>query len=81
MIKSIVKKLAKKYILSTIQELVDARASEVSKWAGIVGMWILRGEKALAFLNGLSQKLGDGKLSDEEGDAIVEEAGALVKEW
>lgn len=81
MIKSIVKALAKKYIISAIQEVVEAKKERVVYYTGLVGVWILRLKKAVEFLEGIVAKLDDGKITDEEADAVLAEAEKLVKEW
>ena len=80
MIKSIVKSLAKKYVLAAIQEIVSARADKFSYWSGVVGMWIMYAEKAIALLRDIAEKLSDGKLTDKEADEIIDKAAAIIKE-
>lgn len=81
MIKSIVKSLAKKYIISAIQEVVEAKKERVVYYTGLVSMWVMRLRSAILFLEGLCTKMEDGKFTDDEADAVMEEAEALIKEW
>lgn len=81
MIKSIVKSLAKKYIISAIQEVVEAKKERVVYYTGLVGIWIMRLKKAVEFLEGIVAKLDDGRFTDAEADAVMDEAEKLVKEW
>lgn len=81
MIKSIVKSLAKKYIISAIQEVVEAKKERVVYYTGLVSMWVMRLRSAILFLEGLCTKMEDGQLTDDEADAVIEEAEELVKEW
>lgn len=81
MIKKLVTNLAKKYVLSALNDTLDAKKTDVDDALKIVAKWTDRLQRVLDCLKSISAKLEDGKVEESEAEAAVEEVQALVKEW
>lgn len=79
--KTIILALAKKYIIKSINELLDDYKCDVQRVAVVIGVWITRLQTIIAYLQKILDRVSDGKIEDEEVDASVEEIEAIVREW
>lgn len=73
--------MLKKFILSQVNKILSDHQGNVTKTREIVNLWLSRADKVTNVLKGLSQKLEDHVITDEELKDAVEELTALVKEW
>ena len=70
----------KAFILSIVNKAIEKYNGNIAVARGYVNSYIAKIEALLAFLKSLDGKLADGKLTGEEADALVDEAGKLAGE-
>ena len=73
--------LLKSFILKQINKLLDQYKDSVGKARGTVNLWLSRADSLTNCLKGLSQKLEDSQLTDEELEDTLKEIENLVKSW
>ena len=73
--------LLKSFILKQINKLLDQYKDNVGKARGTVNIWLSRADSLTNCLKGLSQKLEDSQLTDEELEDTLKEIENLVKSW
>lgn len=73
--------IAKKFIVSTLNKLLDVNKDNVEKVKSIVSTWIGRLEKILACLKSILDKLADNQLDSDELEDSVSEIQGVVKQW
>lgn len=73
--------IIKKFILSQVNKILSDHKGNVEKTREVVNLWLSRADKVTNVLKGLSQKLEDHLITDDELKDAVEELTALVKEW
>ena len=71
---AIVKWFAKKYVISIINDVIEAAKSKVD-----IETWKLRVKNVISFCNLLLETLDDDKLTAEEADKIIDSATKLIK--
>ena len=71
---AIVKYFAKKYVISIINDVIDAAKRKVD-----IETWKQRVKNVIEFCNLLLETLDDDKLTAEEADKIIDSATGLVK--
>lgn len=72
--KSVIKWFAKKYIISIINDVIEAAKSKVD-----IEIWKHRVKNVIAFCNLLLETLDDDKLTADEADKIIDSATNLIK--
>ena len=70
----------KKWLVGVVDAALAKYNVNIDRARAIVAMAIAKVEAVIAFLKSLDKKLADGKLTEEEADAIVSEAAKLAKE-
>lgn len=70
----------KKYVLKIVNKALAAYNVNVNRARAIVAQYAGYVRALLEFLNSLDKKLADGKLTEDEADAILKEAEMLAKE-
>ena len=70
----IVKWFAKKYVISIINDVIEAAKSKVD-----IDTWKQRVKNVISFCNLLLETLDDDKLTAEEADKIIDSATKLIK--
>lgn len=73
--------LLKSFILKQINKLLDQYKDNVGKARGTVNIWLSRADSLTNCLKGLSQKLDDNQLTEDELEDAVQEIENLVKSW
>lgn len=73
--------LLKSFILKQINKFLDQYKDNVGKARSTVNIWLSRADSLTNCLKGLSQKLEDSQLTDEELEDTVQEIEKLVKSW
>lgn len=73
--------IAKKFIVGTLNKLLDVNKDNVDKVKSIVSTWIGRLEKILACLKSILDKLADNQLDSDELEESVSEIQGVVKQW
>lgn len=81
MIKSLVIRLAKKYIVDSINELLQLNKDNMRLVCDTIALWIIRLEKILAALKNINERASDAKLEDNEIKDSIAEIESIVKEW
>lgn len=81
MIKSIVMKLAKKYVLGAVNDLLMEYKEDVNKVTTTLNLWIERLEKIANLLRRIGARVDDGKIDDEEIEVSVNEISDVIKGW
>ena len=70
---AIVKFFAKKYVISIINDLLEAAAKKTD-----IELWKSRVKKVIQLCQRLSDALDDNKLTAEETDSIIDSATSLI---
>ena len=81
MIKSLVISLAKKYIISSLNDLLDKNKENVGYICEKINHWTTKLTIIIELLKKISNRCSDGKIDDEEVDQTVNEIETLVKEF
>lgn len=81
MIKSLVISLAKKYIISAINDLLDKNKENVGYICGKISYWIEKLSLIIEMLKKINERCYDRKLDDTEVDQTVEEIETLIKNF
>ena len=81
MIKSLVISLAKKYIISTINDLLDKNKENVGYICEKINFWTTKLTVIIELLKKINARCSDGKLDDTEVDKTVDEIEQIIKEF
>lgn len=81
MIKSLVISLAKKYIISAINDLLEKNKSNVEKICAKISYWIEKLSLIIELLKKINARCSDGNLNDKEVDQTVDEIEKIIKEF
>ena len=81
MLKSLVINLAKKYIISSLNDLLEKNKENVEKICVKISYWIEKLSLIIELLKKINARCSDGKLEDEEVDKTVDEIEQIVKEF
>lgn len=73
--------ILRSFILKKLNKLLDEYKDNVGKARGNVNLWLSRADSITNCLKGLSQKLEDNQLTDEELEQVVEEIKTLIEGW
>ena len=76
----IVKWGVKKFVLNIVNSALDKYNRNIIVARVYVKTYIGKIEAFLAFLKSLDAKLADGKITEQEADALVDEAEKLAKD-
>lgn len=79
--KTIVLYLAKKYIINSINYVLEKNKDSVSNITSTLDVWIARLETILTAMKKLNNRVADGRLDDEEIKDSVAEIETLIKEF
>ena len=81
MLKSFVISLAKKYIISAINDLLDKNKENVGYICEKINYWTTKLTIIIELLKKINARCSDGNLNDDEVDQTVEEIETLIKEF
>lgn len=73
--------LLKKFILKTVNKVLDEHKTNIDKTKETVNLWMTRTKRLLECLESLTKKLDDNQIDDKELEETVQEMTNLVKEW
>ena len=76
----LVKWAVKKYVLSIVNGALDKYNRNISVARAYVSRYTGKVSALLRFLNSLDSKLADGKITEQEADALTDEATKLAEE-
>ncbi len=79
--KSIIIRIAKRYIIKTVNELLEDNRENVATVTKTINVWIERLSKILDCLKRINARVSDGKLEDEEVETSISEVEKLIKEF
>ena len=81
MLKSFVISLAKKYIISAINDLLEKNKENVGYICEKINYWTTKLTLIIELLKKISSRCSDGNLNDTEVDQTVNEIETLIKEF
>lgn len=81
MIKSLVISLAKKYIISAINDLLEKNKDNVGYICEKINYWTTKLSLIIELLKRISSRCSDGNLDDKEVDQTVDEIEKIIKEF
>ena len=81
MLKSLVISLAKKYIISAINDLLDKNKENVGYICEKINYWTTKLTIIIELLKKINARCSDGNLNDDEVDKTVDEIETLIKEF
>lgn len=81
MIKSLIISLAKKYIISAINDLLDQHKSNVGYICEKINYWTTKLTIIIELLKKINARCSDGKIEDDEVDQTVNEIEQIIKEF
>lgn len=67
----------KKYVLKIVNDALAAYNVNIDRARTIVAHYTAKLKAAIAFLESLDAKLADGKLDEDEADALIADAKAI----
>lgn len=81
MLKSLVINLAKKYIISAINDLLEKNKDNVEKICVKISYWIEKLSLIMEMLKKINARCSDGNLNDQEVDQTVNDLEKIIKEF
>ena len=81
MLKSLVISLAKKYVISAINDLLEKNKSNVGYICEKINYWTTKLTIIIELLKRISNRCSDGNLDDTEVDQTVNEIEQIIKEF
>lgn len=81
MIRDLVIKLAKKYIIKAIEEYIEARKENFAVVLCAIKTWIIRLKIIIDELEKIAERIEDGKIEDKEISDSVDEIKSIVESW
>lgn len=81
MIKSLVISLAKKYIISSLNDLLDKNKENVGYICKKINYWTTKLTIIIELLKKISSRCSDYNLDDKEVDQTVEEIEQIIQEF
>lgn len=81
MLQSLVISLAKKYVISAINDVLDKNKENVGKICEKINYWTTKLTIMIELLKKISSRCSDGKLEDEEVQQTVVELENIIKDF
>ena len=81
MLKSFVISLAKKYVISSLNDLLDKNKENVGYICEKINYWTTKLSLIIELLKKINSRCSDGNLDNEEVDKTVDEIETLIKEF
>lgn len=81
MLQSLVISLAKKYVISAINDILDKNKENVGKICEKINYWTTKLTIMIELLKKISSRCSDGKLEDEEVKQTVIELEKIIKDF
>lgn len=81
MIKSLVISLAKKYIISTINDLLEKNKDNVGYICEKINYWTTKLSLLIELLKKISSRCSDGKIEDVEVDKTFDDLEKIIQEF
>ena len=81
MLQSLVISLAKKYVISAINDILDKNKENVGKICEKINYWTTKLTIMIELLKKISSRCSDGKLEDDEVQQTVVELEKIIKDF
>ena len=81
MLQSLVISLAKKYVISAINDILEKNKENVGKICEKINYWTTKLTIMIELLKKISSRCSDGKLEDEEVKQTVVELENIIKDF
>lgn len=81
MLQSLVISLAKKYVISAINDVLDKNKENVGKICEKINYWTTKLTIMIELLKKISSRCSDGKLEDDEVKQTVVELENIIKDF
>lgn len=81
MIKSLVISLAKKYIIGSINDLLNKNQDNIKVIIDKIQLWIDRLEKIIGGLKNILTRVSDGIIDDKDVMDSKKDIETIIKEW
>ena len=81
MLKSFVISLAKKYVISSLNDLLEKNKSNVEKICVKISYWIEKLSLIIELLKKINERCSAGNIDNEEVDQTVNEIEKLIQEF
>ena len=81
MLQSLVISLAKKYVISAINDILDKNKENVGKICEKINYWTTKLTIIIELLKKISSRCSDGKLEDDEVQQTVVELENIIKDF
>ena len=81
MLQSLVISLAKKYVISAINDVLDKNKENVGKICEKINYWTTKLTIIIELFKKINERCSDGKLEDEEVDKTVVELENIIKDF
>ena len=81
MLQSFVISLAKKYVISAINDILDKNKENVGKICEKINYWTTKLTIMIELLKKISSRCSDGKLEDKEVQQTVVELEKIIKDF
>ena len=81
MLQSLVIRLAKKYVISAINDILEKNKENVGKICEKINYWTTKLTIMIELLKKISSRCSDGKLEDEEVQQTVVELENIIKDF
>lgn len=81
MLQSLVISLAKKYVISAINDILEKNKENVGKICEKINYWTTKLTIMIELLKKISSRCSDGKLEDEEVKQTVVELEKIIKDF
>ena len=81
MLQSLVISLAKKYVISAINDVLDKNKENVGKICEKINYWTTKLTIMIELFKKINERCSDGKLEDEEVDKTVVELENIIKDF
>lgn len=78
MFKSLIVKVAKNYVLKSLNDFLDKNKDNAKKVSEQIAIWSSRLQSILAYLNQIAKFAEDGKLDDDEAQKTLDMLEKLV---
>ena len=79
--KTIVIRIAKRYAIGAVNDLLADNRGNVAKITATIGTWIGRLSKVLDCLKQVNARVADGRLEDDEVEKSLKEVATLIREF
>lgn len=73
--------IVSKLILGAINKTLAARAGEAERVWQTFSRWVLRLEQIVRLFRGIIAKLQDGKLDEDEAEALKNDVADVLRNW